>query len=112
MGFLADAAFLNRYAVDFDQLVDHVRGGCTRTGDQRSADPVAVHRFGSQSCDGELVEIAGDHEAGSAAPEPVELFADLAGQHAQVAGVDAYRAEPGAGGRPPGWPARRGVGRV
>ena len=60
---------------------------------------VAVHRFGSQSCDGEFVEIAGDHDAGSGGPEPVELFADLAGQHAQVAGVDAHRAEPGAGGR-------------
>jgi hypothetical protein len=54
--------------------------------------------FGSQSCDGEFVEIAGDHDAGSVGPEPVELFADLAGQHAQVAGVDAYRAELGAGG--------------
>ena len=33
------------------------------------------------------------------APEPVELRADLTGQHAQVAGVDAHRAKPGAGGR-------------
>ena len=31
--------------------------------------------------------------------EPVELLADLPGQHAEVAGVDADRAEPGAGDR-------------
>ena len=59
-------------------------------------DAVDVDGFGAQRGDRELVEIARHHDAGLGGAEAVELVADLAGQHAQVAGVDADRAELGA----------------
>ena len=89
--------FSHRYAVHLDQLVDHAGGRRARAGDHRRADAVAVDGFGAQRGDGELVEITGHHDAGLGGAEAVELLAHLAGQHAEVAGVDAHRAELGAG---------------
>jgi hypothetical protein len=61
------------------------------------ADAVAVDRVGAQRRDRVLVEVAGHHDAGAGGPQGVELGADLAGQHTEIAGVDADRAQPGAG---------------
>ena len=97
VGFLVAAAFLHRHAVDLDQLVDHAGGRRARAGDHRGADAVDVDGFGAQRGDRELVEVAGHHDAGLRGAEPVELCADLPGQHAQIAGVDADRTEFGAG---------------
>ena len=96
VGFLVAAAFLDRHAVHLDQLVDHAGGRGARAGDHRCADAVDVDGFGAQRRDRELVEITRHHDAGLGGAEAVELLADLAGQHAQVAGVDAHRTEFGA----------------
>ena len=65
-GFLVAAALLNRQAVHFDQFVDHAGRRRARAGDQRRADAIAVHRFRPRPHNGELVQIAGDHDPGSA----------------------------------------------
>ena len=96
VGLLVAAALLHRHAVDLDQLVDHARGRRARAGDHRRADAVDVDGLGAQRGDRELVEVARHHDAGLRRAEAVELLADLAGQHAEVAGVDADRAEFGA----------------
>ena len=70
VGFLVAAALLDGHAVDLHQLVDHARGRRTRAGDQRRADAVDVDGFGAQCGDRELVEVAGDHDAGLVAPRP------------------------------------------
>ena len=106
VGFLVAAALLHRHAVHFDQFVDHARGRRTRAGDQRRADAVAVHRLGAQAGDGELVKIAGHHDAGLGSAQLVELLAHLAGQHSQLAGVDAHRAQRRRRRRPRHWPRR------
>ena len=68
-------------------------------GDDRRAGPVGVDRRGGQGGDRELVEVAADDDARAGRAEAVELGAGLAGQHAEVAGVDADRAERRTGDR-------------
>ena len=66
-------------------------------GDQRGADAVAVDRGRGQRGDGVLVEVGGDHDPGAGRAERVELVAHLLGEHAEVAAVEADRAELRAG---------------
>ncbi len=80
-----------------DELVDEAAGGVTAAGDQRRADPVAVHRRRGEAGDRELVEVGGDDDPGPGGAELVELDPDLLGEEREVAGVQSYGAQPGAG---------------
>ena len=80
-----------------DQLVDEAARRCAAAGDQLGADAVAVDRGRGERGDGVLVEVAGHHDPGLRRAELVELGTHLVGEHAEVAGVEAYGAEARAG---------------
>src|SRR5690606_27508263 len=80
-----------------DELVDHARGGGAGAGDEGGADAVGVDGGGCEGGDGVLVEVVGDGDAGSGGAERVKLFAHLAHDDAEVAGVDAHGAQLGSG---------------
>ena len=79
------------------ELVDEAAGRVAAAGDQLGADAVPVDRRRGQRRDGELVEVAGDHDPGVGRAELVELLADPPGGLAEVAGVDPDGAELGPG---------------
>ncbi len=88
----------HRPAVDLDELVDEPRGRRAGAGDHRGARAVDVDRGGGQRGDGVLVEVAADDDARAGRAEPVELGARLVGEHPEITGVDADRAQCRAGG--------------
>ena len=90
---LRRAALGHRPAVDLDQLVDQARRRRAGARDHRGAHAVGVDGLGAQRGDGVLVEVAGQHDPGAGRAQPVELVAGLPREHAEVAGVDADRAE-------------------
>ena len=101
-GDLVDALLRDRHhhavvALAGDELVDEAAGRVAAAGDQLGADAVAVDRGRGERGDRVLVEVAGHHDPGPRRAEVVELLADLVGQHAEVAGVEADRAELRAG---------------
>ena len=91
-------AFFHRQPVDLDELVDHAGGRCARPGDHRGTDSEAVHRIGAQGGDRVLIEVSRHHDLRAGGAEIVELSPYLAGQHAQIAGVDPHRTQSGSGG--------------
>ena len=93
------AAFFHRDPVHLDEFVDHARRRGARTRDHRGADTEAVDRISAQRRDGVFVHVTGHHDLGSGSTECVELAPYLPGQFAEIAGVDAYRAQFGPGGR-------------
>ena len=80
-----------------NELVDESGRRGAGAGGQRRADAVRIHGRCSQRRDRELVQVAGDRDAGLARPERVELPPHLRGDDRQVARIDAYAAEPSAG---------------
>src|SRR6266542_2948164 len=93
LALLVLGALGDRAPVDLDELVDHARGGRPRTGHDRGASAVGVDGRGAERGDRVLVEVAADDDACAGRAESVELRARLASQHAEIAGVDADRAE-------------------
>ena len=105
--FLVAAALLHRQAVDLDELVDHAGGRRARAGDHRGARRRRCRRVRRAAPRSRTRRDRRTPRSGCpVAPELVELGAHLAGQHAEIAGVDAHRAEFGAGDGDRRWPPR------
>ena len=84
----------DRATIDLDQLVDQAGGRRTRADDHCRPGAVDIGRGSRQAGNRVLVEIAADDDLGVVVPERIELSPRQMGEHAEVAGIDADRAEP------------------